>query len=258
MSDPVPGITVTAVSGIPEIRAGDDLAEMLAAAMAAGPVAPRDGDVVVVSQKIVSKAEGRHVDLAAVTPSEPARALATETGKDPRMVEVILRESRRVLRHRPGLVICEHRLGVVMANAGVDQSNVGPGVGKETVLLLPEDPDASAAALRGALEARLRVRLAVVVSDSAGRAWRHGVVGLALGAAGLPALRDLRGRRDRGGRPLAVTQAGFADAIASAATLVMGEADEGRPAVILSGLRWTEPSVPAASLVRGREEDLFR
>ena len=171
---------------------------------------------------------------------------------------MILSESRAILRFRPGLIIAEHRSGVVLANAGVDHSNVPGGAAGERVLLLPHDPDASSAALRDALGRRFGARFAVVVSDSVGRAWRNGIVGLALGAAGLPALVDLRGRRDLEGRPLKVTQVGLADAIASAAQLLMGEADEGRPAVLVRGVRWAGPPLPAAALVRDPELDLFR
>jgi coenzyme F420-0:L-glutamate ligase / coenzyme F420-1:gamma-L-glutamate ligase len=249
-------ITLTAVPGMPAIGAGDDLAGILGDALAAAGLSPRRGDVLVVTHKIVSKAEGRSVALADATPSARARELAAATGKDPALVEVILSESRAVLRYRPGLIITEHRLGMVIANAGVDQSNVSAGAGH--VLLLPQDPDASAAALRAALAARFGAPVAVVVSDSVGRAWRNGVVGLALGAAGLPALLDLRGRMDLEGRPLQVTQVGLADQIASAAELLMGEADEGRPVVLVRGLALEGPALPAAALIREREADLFR
>ena len=178
-------------------------------------MAPRDRDVLVVTHKIISKAEGRYRSLVDVTPSPRARQLAAATGKDPALVEVILSESRQVVRSRRELIITEHRSGMVMANAGIDQSNVPAG--SERVLLLPENPDASSAALRTALGARFGVDIAVVVSDSVGRAWRNGVVGLALGAAGLPALQDLRGRNDLEGRALKVTQVGLADEIATAA-----------------------------------------
>ena len=251
-------INLIAVPGIPAIRTGDDLARTLGDALAAAALSPRRGDVLVVTHKIVSKAEGRYVSLADVTPSPRARELAAATGKDPALVEVILSESREVLRFRPGLIITEHRLGMVLANAGVDQSNVPHEDGGPRVLLLPRDPDASSAALRAALEERFRRTLAVVISDSVGRAWRNGVVGLAIGAAGLPSLLDLRGQRDLEGRPLKVTQVGLADQIASAAQLLMGEADEGRPAVLVRGLAWQGPSMPAAALVRERAADLFR
>jgi coenzyme F420-0:L-glutamate ligase/coenzyme F420-1:gamma-L-glutamate ligase len=249
--------TLTAVPGIPAIRAGDDLARILGDALEAATLRPRQGDVLVVTHKIVSKAEGRYVSLAEITPSPRARELAAATGKDAALVEVILSESRNVLRFRPGLIITEHRLGMVIANAGVDQSNVPHG-DEPRVLLLPQDPDASSEALRAALQERFREPLAVVVSDSVGRAWRHGVVGLAIGAAGLPALLDLRGRRDLEGRALQVTQVGLADEIASAAQLLMGEANEGRPAVLVRGLAWQGPSLPAAALIRERAADLFR
>jgi coenzyme F420-0:L-glutamate ligase / coenzyme F420-1:gamma-L-glutamate ligase len=258
VSTDLPAITLTAVPGIPAIRAGDDLAHILGDALEAAALSPRRGDVLVVTHKIVSKAEGRYVALADVTPSPRARELAAATGKDAALVEVILSESREVLRFRPGLIITEHRLGMVLANAGVDQSNVPHGDDRQRVLLLPRDPDASSAALRAALVERFRKTIAVVVSDSVGRAWRNGVVGLALGAAGLPALLDLRGRRDLEGRALEVTQVGLADQIASAAQLLMGEAEEGRPAVLIRGVEWRAPPAPAAALIRRREADLFR
>ncbi len=256
MSGTHAAVTLTALSGIPAILPGDDVATILAEALDATGLTPRDGDVLVVTHKIISKAEDRYRNLEDVTPSPRALELAAATGKDAAFVEVILSESREVLRSRRELIITEHRSGVVIANAGVDRSNV-PG-GRERVLLLPEDPDASSAALREALHERFGVDIAVVVSDSAGRAWRNGVVGLALGAAGLPALQDLRGRNDLEGRPLEVTQVGLADEIASAAELLMGEADEGRPAVLVRGVRWRESPVMAAALIRDRELDLFR
>jgi coenzyme F420-0:L-glutamate ligase/coenzyme F420-1:gamma-L-glutamate ligase len=179
-----------------------------------------------------------------------------ETEKDPRLVEVVLSETREVLRHRPGLIIVEHRLGFVMANAGIDQSNVTGG--GERVLLLPEDPDASAAGLRNALSESFGVRLAVVVCDSVGRAWRNGVVGLAIGVSGIPSLLDLRGDVDREGRELKVTTVGYADQIASAAELLMGEGAEGRPCVLVRGLSWEQPETPVGALLRSAEEDFFR
>ncbi len=251
-------VILAAIPGIPAIHPGDDVARILGDALAAAALQPHQGDVLVVSHKIISKAEGRYVSLADVTPSARARELAAATGKDAALVEVILSESREVLRFRRELIITEHRLGMVMANAGVDQSNVPHDDEAHRILLLPRDPDASSAALRRALQERFGETLAVVVSDSVGRAWRNGVVGLALGVAGLPALLDLRGQRDLEGRALKVTQVGFADEIASAAALLMGEADEGRPAVLVRGLVWQGLPAPAAALVREREADLFR
>ena len=252
------GLSLTAVGGIPSISPGDDLAGILGDALAAHDPTPRDGDVLVVSHKILSKAHGRYVDLHTVTPGDRARTIAEATEKDPRLVEVVLSESREVLRHRPGLIIVEHRLGFVMANAGIDQSNVSGGREGERVLLLPEDPDGDAAHLREALSTRFGVTLAVVVCDSVGRAWRNGVVGLAIGAAGLPALLDLRGAHDREGRELRVTTVGYADQIASAAELLMGEAAEGRPAVLVRGLTWDQPESNVRALVRDGDDDLFR
>jgi coenzyme F420-0:L-glutamate ligase/coenzyme F420-1:gamma-L-glutamate ligase len=251
-------VTLTPIPNLPLVRPGDDLAGLLIAACETGASAPADGDVLVVAQKIVSKAQGRYIDLATVRPSPRARKLAAEVGKDARLVEVILRESRRVVRQRPGVLIVEHRTGCIMANAGVDRSNVDPAAGAEPVLLLPADPDGAAAELRARFAGHFGRRLGVIVSDSWGRAWRRGTVGFALGAAGLPALIDLRGRPDLFGHPLRVTQTGFADEIAAAASLVMGQADEAQPAVLVRGLPWSGAAAPAAALIRPAEEDLFR
>ena len=240
-------LELIALPGLPMVQAGDDLAALV---LAAG-IALRPDDVLVVAQKVVSKAEGREVLLRDVAPSVRAEELARETGKDARIVELILQESVRVVRVRPNLIIVQHRLGHTMANAGIDQSNVTQE-GDERALLLPVDPDASAAALSE------RLGCAVVISDSFGRAWRRGTVGVAIGCAGLPALVDLRGKPDLFGRELHVTLTGFADEIAAAAGLLMGQAAEGQPAVLLRGLRWSAPETPAAELVRPAQEDLFR
>jgi coenzyme F420-0:L-glutamate ligase/coenzyme F420-1:gamma-L-glutamate ligase len=236
----------------------DDLADILISALTAAGMIPASGDVLVVAQKIVSKAEGRIVDLNAVTPSAKARELAEEVGKDPRLVEAILRESSEVVAHKPGVLVVAHKLGFVLANAGIDRSNVAPEAEAEPVLLLPVDPNASAAALKARLDGHFGIALAVVVSDSVGRAWRNGITGIALGAAGLPALRDLIGRTDLFGRRLEVTQTGFADEIAAAASLLMGQADEGLPTVLVRGLSWREPENDATALLRPKDEDLFR
>jgi coenzyme F420-0:L-glutamate ligase/coenzyme F420-1:gamma-L-glutamate ligase len=251
-------LTITGLGGVPLVKPGDDLAAIVLAAYAASGLAPADGDVLVVAQKIVSKAEGRMVEVATVEPSERAVALAAEVDKDPRLVEIILSESRRIVRHRPNLVIAEHRLGYVMANAGIDHSNVAPADGVERVLLLPVDPDGSADFLRQRLADSCSKRVAVIVSDSFGRPFRRGTVGIALGAAGLPAVIDWRGHPDLFGRKLEVTETGFADEIAAAASLVQGQADEGTPIVLVRGLAWTAPDAPAAALVRPAEHDLFR
>ena len=251
-------LTITALKGVPLVRAGDDLASLTLAAYAATGLAPADGDVLVIAQKIVSKAEGRMVDVAAVEPSPQAVALAAEVDKDPRFVEVVLSESRRIVRHRPNLLIAEHKRGWVMANAGIDHSNVAPGDGTERVLLLPLDPDASAETLRRQLVESTGKRVAVIISDSFGRPFRRGTVGIALGAAGLPAVIDWRGHPDLFGRALEVTETGFADEIAAAASLVQGQADEATPIVLVRGLSWNAPEAPAAALVRPPEHDLFR
>jgi coenzyme F420-0:L-glutamate ligase/coenzyme F420-1:gamma-L-glutamate ligase len=251
-------VKLAALTGIKLVEPGDDLGAIAVAAFATNGLAPEDGDVLVVAQKIVSKAEGRYVDIRAVRPSAAAEALAAEVDKDPRFVEVVLSESRRVVRRRPGLLIVEHRLGCVMANAGVDHSNVPTTTAAERVLLLPLDPDGSARALREHLITAFGAQLAVIISDSFGRAWRKGTVGVALGAAGLPALVDLRGHPDLFGRQLQVTETGFADEIATAAGLLMGQANEGLPMVLVRGLSWSAPEVPAAALVRPAEHDLFR
>ncbi len=220
-------LTITGLAGVPMVQPGDDLAAITLAAFAAGGLAPKDGDVLVVAQKIVSKSEGRIVEVASVEPSERAIALAAETGKDPRFVEIVLSESRRVVRHRPNLIVVEHKLGLVMANAGIDHSNVAK-------------------------------RIAVIVSDSFGRPWRRGTVGIAIGAAGLPAVIDWRGQPDLFGRKLEVTETGFADEIAAAASLVQGQAAEATPIVLVRGLSWSAPEAPAAAIVRPPEHDLFR
>ena len=251
-------LEVIALPGLPLIRAGDDLVALIAAALKRNGAALRAKDVLVVAQKIVSKAENRVVDLATIEPSAEARALAADVDKDPRLVEVILSESARVVRARRGVLIVEHRLGFIMANAGVDQSNVAPKDGSAHVLLLPENPDRSAEALRRGLAKATGIDIAVVINDSFGRPWRLGTVGVAIGVAGLPALVDLRGRPDLFGRKLEVSVIGFADEVAAAASLVMGQADEALPAALIRGLSWSASESRAASIVRSPNEDLFR
>jgi coenzyme F420-0:L-glutamate ligase / coenzyme F420-1:gamma-L-glutamate ligase len=251
-------LELTALDGIPTIRPGDDLALVIEDGCERSGVTLRDGDVLVIAQKIVSKAEGRFVRLATVTPSARARDLAAETGKDPRLVELILREATEVLRCARGLVIVAHRLGFVMANAGIDASNVEGAETEETVLLLPEDPDASAGRLRARFAATAGVDLGILIIDSFGRAWRMGTLGTAIGVAGIPALVDLRGRLDRNGRALQVTDVGAADEAAAAASLIMGQAAEGRPIVHLRGFPYPRRDGSVAELLRSRDLDLFR
>ncbi|MGH8298755.1 MAG: coenzyme F420-0:L-glutamate ligase [Steroidobacteraceae bacterium] len=245
-------LTLTALPDIGEVEPGADLAGILGAALAR---LPRPRGVLVVAQKVVSKSEGRYVCLDTVTVSLRAAELAALTRKDPRVVELVLSESVEVLRAKPDVLIVRHRLGYVMANAGIDRSNVG---GRDRVLLLPRDPDASAVALLSALRARHEVDVGVIISDSFGRPWRKGVTNVALGAAGLPALINRRGEPDRNGRRLEVTEVALADQLASAAGLLMGEGAEGLPAVLISGMAWAAPHVAARGLIRPLEEDLFR
>jgi coenzyme F420-0:L-glutamate ligase / coenzyme F420-1:gamma-L-glutamate ligase len=251
-------VSFYALPGIPFVEPGDDLAVILAKALNESTVGLRDGDVLVVAQKIVSKAEGRYVKLDEIKPSERAVEIAQHTSKDARRVEVILSESDEIVKLGPQLVIAAHKLGFVMANAGIDESNISHEERGERVLLLPRDPDGSAAELKRRLDATFGVSAAVIINDSFGRPWRNGVVGVALGAAGLPSLVDRRGAPDLFGRELRVTEIAVADELASAASLLMGQAAEALPAVLARGLRFEAPARPAAALVRERERDLFR
>ena len=251
-------LSIKSVPGLPEVQPGDDLAALIAEAMRQARLKLRAGDVLVIAQKVVSKAEGRIVELATVEPRPEAVRLAGEVDKDPRLIELILRESTEVLRTVPGVIVVEHNLGLVMANAGIDQSNLRPGDDHGFALLLPEDPDGSAAALRDALGTRFGVDIAVIVNDSVGRAWRLGTVGLAIGVAGMTALWDLRGECDLFGRELLVSETGIADQVASAAQIVQGEGAEGTPVVRVRGLPELGPAQTARALLRPRNQDLFR
>jgi coenzyme F420-0:L-glutamate ligase/coenzyme F420-1:gamma-L-glutamate ligase len=264
MSDPAPNLaprpaaelSIAALAGIPLVQAGDNIADLIVAGLAASRLGLRRGDVVVIAQKIVSKAEGRLVDLRTVTPSARAEQLAAEVDKDARLVELILRESTEVVRYRRGVLVVAHRNGTVLANAGIDASNA-PG-GDDYVLLLPEDCNRSCREIRARLAVRTGAEAGVLIIDSLGRAWRNGTVGAALGAAGLPALLDLRGKPDLFGRPLRSTQVGLADEIAAAASLLMGQAGEGTPVALVRGLDLPGGDGSADDLLRARELDLFR
>ena len=252
------GFHVAPLSGIKLVEAGDDLPAILCAALTANDLVLQDGDILAVAQKIVSKAEGRQVALAGVVPSAEARELAAQTEKDPRLVQLILDESSAVVRMKPGVLIVRHKLGLVGAHAGVDQSNIDHGDDAEA-LLLPKDPDASASRIRRALLAATGTSVGVLIVDSANRPWRLGTVGIAIGAAGLDVLDDRRGGADIYGRELKVTLVNRADSIAAAATLAMGETTERTPAALVRGLPAAEhPSQRAAHIVRPLEEDLFR
>lgn len=248
---------MTGVEGVPLVGPEDDLAGLLIAAMDANQLNPQAGDILVVAQKIVSKAEGRLLDLSTIEPSPEARKLAAETYKDSRQVEAILRESNEVVRSKPGVIVVEHRLGVVLANAGIDRSNIDGSNDGDTVSLLPEDPDASAAILKQRFDDHWHKDMGVIIADSVGRAWRLGTVGIAIGVAGVAALDDRRGTPDIFGRPLEVTVTGHADAIASAAVLVMGESTESIPAALVHGVERGQMGT-ARDILRPREEDMFR
>lgn len=249
-------IQLIALEGIPEVRPGDDLAQLIAAAAANGDIGLLDADVLVVTQKVVSKAEGRVVELASVQPSPRALEWAERWGKDPRQVELVLRESAEVLRMAEGgLIISRTRHGLVCANAGVDVSNVGGG---EAATLLPEDPDASAQRIRARLGELTGAQPAIVISDTFGRPWRTGIVNVAIGAAGIDVVLDLRGTPDVQGRPMRSTLIAVADELASAADLAGGKVDQ-RPVVVVRGYRWApaQTDAGAAALVMPREQDLF-
>jgi coenzyme F420-0:L-glutamate ligase/coenzyme F420-1:gamma-L-glutamate ligase len=263
-------LTLSPLTSIPLIRQGDDLADIIIKALHATAVQLQDGDILVIAQKIVSKAEGRMVDLKSVTPSQKALDLAGPTEKDSRVIELILRESKEILRTRPGAIIVEHKLGFVCANAGIDHSNVSPldpSEESETfgrvnpedwVLLLPEDPDCSAADIRQKLEAATGAKIGVLIIDSHGRAWRNGTVGAAIGISGVPGLVDLRGQPDLFDFRLRITQVGAADELAAAASLVMGQAAEGRPVVHVRGFPYPLREGSLKELVRPKDQDLFR
>ncbi len=252
-------LVLTPLQGVPLIRQGDDLADIIAAALAACKISLMNDDILVVGQKIVSKAEGRMMDLADVTPGEQAQRLAAEVGKDARLVELMLRESKAVLRTRPGTIIVEHKLGFICANAGIDHSNVaGDKDGEEKVLLLPENPDGSAEDIRRKLEAISGKRVGVMIIDSHGRAWRIGTVGVCIGLSGIPAVVDERGWKDLFGYTLRVTIVGVADELGAAASLMMGQAAESTPVVHVRGFPYPLREGTLQELIRPKDQDLFR
>ena len=249
-----------ALSGFPLIQPGDDLAVVIRQNLEENGISCQDGDILVIAQKIISKAEGRQIALDSVQPRQQAQELAQLTGKDPRLVELILEESDQVLRYRPGLIVVEHKLGFVCANAGIDRSNVSleDVTGDESVLLLPKDPDHSAARIRSALEKAFGVRLGVLIIDSHGRAWRNGTVGISIGYSGMPGVVDLRGEPDLFGYQLRVTEIAAADELAAAASLLMGQAAEGRPVVHVRGFPYAMREGSFQELPRERDKDMFR
>lgn len=255
--------SVTVLENFPLVEKGQDVAGLVAAGLAGHRPMPADGDIVVVAQKIVSKAEGRLVHLNDVTPGAQARELAQKTGKDPRLVEVVLSQSNRVVRYRTNVLIVENKLGFVHANAGIDQSNVVQDGDDPTVLLLPEDPDGSARAIRERIYRDLEVNAGVIIADSMGRAWRVGTVGQAIGCAGIHAVSDLRGSPDLFGRVMEVTEVGVADELSAAASILMGQAAEGCPVAVIRGAGAYvqspgENGTGVGALLRDPKEDLFR
>ena len=248
-----PDVRLFRLPGLPEIQGGDDLSEQITIAARKARLRFENGDVLVVAQKIVSKAEGAVVHLKSIVPSPEAQAIAERQKKDPRLVEVILNESKRLVRTNP-VLIAETRHGYVCANAGVDHSNVPDD---DIVTLLPRDPDKSAKNLAAALRKRTGKRIAVIISDTFGRPWRLGLTNVALGASGIPVLQDLRGTRDRDGKPLAATILAVADELAAAAGLLMGKS-EGFPVILIRGYRYKPSAEPAARIIRPAAEDLFR
>jgi coenzyme F420-0:L-glutamate ligase / coenzyme F420-1:gamma-L-glutamate ligase len=253
-------LVLTPLLNIPMVKTGDNLADIIWRGVSQAGIKLEGGDILAVAQKIVSKAEGRWVNLVTVKPSERAVALAKNIEKDARLVELILQESNSVLRKRPGTIIVEHRLGFVCANAGIDHSNVAGEVtaDEEWVLLLPENPDASALRIRQQLIELSGVELGVLINDSHGRAWRQGVVGVSIGLAGLPGLVDMRGKSDLFGYNLHITTIGAADELAAAASLVMGQADEATPIVHVRGFPYKLREGSLRELIRPKEQDLFR
>jgi coenzyme F420-0:L-glutamate ligase / coenzyme F420-1:gamma-L-glutamate ligase len=253
-------LTLAPLFGIPLIRQGDNLADIVLHVLQENNIALGDNDILVFAQKIVSKAEGRAVNLVTVRPSQRAMELAARTEKDPRLVELILRESNEVLRTRPGTIVVEHKLGFVCANAGIDHSNVaGAGnAAEEWVLLLPSEPDHSAEMIRKEIESKTGKQIGILIIDSHGRAWRTGTVGVAIGISGLPGLQDLRGQADLFEFTLRITQVGVADELAAAASLVMGQAAEGTPIVHVRGFPYSLREGSLKELIRPKEQDLFR
>ncbi len=251
-------LSLTAVPGLPPFQPGDDVATILLAAMRRDGMFLVNGDVLVIAQKIISKAEGRIVQLETVEPGPEAQEVAALTGKDPRLVELILQESDEISRISPGVLIVRHRLGFTSANAGIDRSNVAQDWQGEQVLLLPEDPDRSADNIRREIADHLGLDVGVVISDSHGRPFRLGTVGVAIGVAGIPAYWDRRGEIDLHGYALQHTDVGVADEIAAAAGLVMGQGAEGLPVVLVRGLNFPQMNGKASDLIRPKEKDLYR
>jgi coenzyme F420-0:L-glutamate ligase/coenzyme F420-1:gamma-L-glutamate ligase len=251
-------ITYTALPNIPLVQPGDDVCAIIKAGLVDAEITLRSGDVIVIAQKIISKAENRYVDLADFVPSAQAVELAAVTGKDARHIEAVLAESSEVLRVKKNVMVVAHRLGFVMANAGIDESNIAHADGPGQVLLLPVDPDKSCQEIKQVLDRDFAVSVGVIINDSFGRAWRNGVVGVALGAAGISSLQNLVGSPDLFGRAMKVTEVAIGDELAAAASLVMGQGAEGLPIVHVRGFQNRAPENDASALIRPKHMDMFR
>jgi coenzyme F420-0:L-glutamate ligase/coenzyme F420-1:gamma-L-glutamate ligase len=250
-------IVYTALPNIPLVEPGDDIGRIIKDGLNEAGIVLQDDDVIVIAQKIISKVENRYVDLASIIPSIKAVELANVIKKDPRHIEVVLSESSELLRYRQNVMIVAHRLGFVMANAGIDESNISHAEGHR-VLLLPVDPDRSCQELKLALDFDFKVSVGVIINDSFGRPWRNGVVGVALGAAGIPSLQNLIGSSDLFGRTMQVTEVAIADELAAAASLVMGQGEEGLPIVHVRGFKSRGLHNNASALIRPKQLDMFR
>lgn len=251
-------LEMVALPDFPLVEPGDSVVELILQSIRVANLALQHGDLLVIAQKIISKSENRYAYLNSVDVSAKALALATVVDKDPRLVQLILDESLEVLRQRPGAVIVEHKLGYVHANAGIDQSNISSDSKDPRVLLLPENPDASAAALRSEIKRITGADVAIIINDSAGRAWRNGTQGFAIGTAGFEPVVDMIGQKDLFGRALEVTTVAIADELAAGASFLMGQAAEAAPVVLVRGANLRVMEIGSASLIRSRKQDLFR
>jgi len=251
-------IELIALEDIPLINQGDNLVEIILKALEKNKVSLNDGDILVIAQKIISKSEGRYAFLNEISPSKEAKDLANKTDKDPRLVQLILNESREVIRYRKGVIVVENNLGLIHANAGIDRSNLESDNENPRVLLLPVDPDKSATEIKMEVLKQTEIKIGVIINDSSGRAWRNGIVGIAIGSSGAEVLSDLRGESDLFGNTLEVTEVGIADEIASAASLLMGQGKEGLPVILVKGMKESSDMNNAKALIRKASEDLFR
>ena len=250
-------IKLIPLEGIPLVKPGDDLPGIILKSAHSSKIEWFEGDILIIAQKIVSKAEGRLVNLKQIEPSKRSIELGSLTEKDPRLVELILQESKKVIRYRKGVLVVQNDHGVILANAGIDHSNLEQDQEQDWVLLLPKDPDLSAKIIHQELMEKTGLHLGVIINDSIGRAWRNGTIGTAIGVAGLPAIVDLRGRKDLFGNPLRVSEEAVADELASAASLIQGQADEALPVVLIQGFQSQTANIPASGLIRPKETDLF-